>query len=131
MTRKHPSTRRRLDPRRENRRQRLEKKLRAAERDVARGKTRKALRLYRALIAERPDDLGSRNRLGDLLVRVQQLDGALALFLEVAHELLHQGFLRRALALYGKILRHDPSHPEARLEQRRLRARLDLPPVLA
>ena len=131
MTRKQSTTHRRLDPRREQRRRRLEKKLRAAERGVARGKIRRALQIYRALVAERPDDLGSRNRLGDLLVRVHQLDGALTLFVDVARELLRQGFVRRALALYGKILRHDPTHPEARLEQRRLRATLDLPPALA
>ena len=57
MTRKQSTTHRRLDPRREQRRRRLEKKLRAAERGVARGKIRRALQIYRALVAERPDHL--------------------------------------------------------------------------
>lgn len=123
---------RRLDPRRaeEARRQRLERKLRIAERRVAKGRMGKAIRHYRALVRDQPDDLGLLNRLGDLLARGHQLDDALELFLRVAGAFAHQGFIRRARAVYAKILRFDPTHPVARRQRHLLGCDLGLPPEL-
>ena len=74
----------------------------------------KALALYQQLLAEHggtPDvDVALRNRVGDLHLRVGQVDEAIALFEKSADEYALSGFLNNAIALCNKILRHRPGH---------------------
>lgn len=120
---------RRIDPSsaEEKRRRRLELKLRVAERRVAKGRPARAIRCYQAMVREDPGDLGLLNRLGDLLARGHRSDDALELFLKIAGAFSRRGFLRRAMAIYGKILRLDPGHPVARSRRRELGVALGLP----
>jgi tetratricopeptide (TPR) repeat protein len=74
----------------------------------------KALALYQQLLAEHGGsedvDVALRNRVGDLHLRVGQIDEAIALFERSADEYALSGFLNNAIALCNKILRQRPGH---------------------
>ncbi|MCC7053545.1 MAG: tetratricopeptide repeat protein [Gemmatimonadaceae bacterium] len=74
----------------------------------------KALALYQQLLAEHGGtddvDVALRNRVGDLHLRVGQVDEAIALFEKSADEYALSGFLNNAIALCNKILRQRPGH---------------------
>jgi len=74
----------------------------------------KALALYQQLLAEYGGtddvDVALRNRVGDLHLRVGQIDEAIKLFERSADEYALSGFLNNAIALCNKILRHRAGH---------------------
>ena len=74
----------------------------------------KALALYQQLLTEHGGtddvDVALRNRVGDLHLRVGQIDDAIALFEKSADEYALSGFLNNAIALCNKILRQRPGH---------------------
>lgn len=74
----------------------------------------KALALYQQLLDEHGGtddvDVALRNRVGDLHLRVGQVDEAIALFEKSADEYALSGFLNNAIALCNKILRQRPGH---------------------
>ncbi len=74
----------------------------------------KALALYQQLLAEHGGaddvDVALRNRVGDLHLRVGQVDEAIVLFERSADEYALGGFLNNAIALCNKILRQRPGH---------------------
>ena len=74
----------------------------------------KALVLYQQLLAEHGStddvDVALRNRVGDLHLRVGQVDEAITLFERSADEYALSGFLNNAIALCNKILRQRPGH---------------------
>ena len=74
----------------------------------------KALALYQQLLAEHGGtddvDVALRNRVGDLHLRVGQIDEAIVLFERSADEYALSGFLNNAIALCNKILRQRPGH---------------------
>lgn len=103
----------RPSPRRQ-RLERIEARMRTAEQRISRGRLRAGIRDYLAILAEDPDDLRILNRIGDLLVRAQEIDRGVALFLRVARAYAADGFTAKAIAMFKKILRVDPSRREAR-----------------
>jgi tetratricopeptide (TPR) repeat protein len=74
----------------------------------------KALALYQQLLDEHSGsadvDVALRNRVGDLHLRVGQIDDAIGLFEKSADEYALSGFLNNAIALCNKILRQRPGH---------------------
>ncbi len=74
----------------------------------------KALALYQQLLAEHGGsddvDVALRNRVGDLHLRIGQIDDAIALFEKSADEYALSGFLNNAIALCNKILRQRHGH---------------------
>jgi tetratricopeptide (TPR) repeat protein len=74
----------------------------------------KALALYQQLLDEHGAsddvDVALRNRVGDLHLRVGQVDDAILLFEKSADEYALSGFLNNAIALCNKILRQRPGH---------------------
>ncbi len=74
----------------------------------------KALALYQQLLAEHGAsddvDVALRNRVGDLHLRIGQIDEAISLFEKSADEYALSGFLNNAIALCNKILRQRPGH---------------------
>ena len=74
----------------------------------------KALALYQQLLSEHGGtddvDVALRNRVGDLHLRVGQIDDAISLFEKSADEYALSGFLNNAIALCNKILRQRPGH---------------------
>ena len=74
----------------------------------------KALALYQQLLTDHGGttevDVALRNRVGDLHLRVGQIDEAIPLFEKSADEYALSGFLNNAIALCNKILRQRPGH---------------------
>jgi len=81
----------------------------AAEKYVARGKIDSAIKEYRKLIAESPNDAMTLNRLGDLYVRIERIEDAVKLFLQIAQRYTEDGFFVKAIAIFKKIIKLDPT----------------------
>ncbi len=109
------------------RRQRAEDRLHAAERDLARGRLDKAVRQALELAAEQPRDLAQINRIGDLLMRADQITSGLALFERVGRAYAADGFWAKAIAIYKKILRYDPWRADVEAQLAFLYQRSGLP----
>ena len=86
-----------------------EKVMQAAEKLVARGKISQAIKEYRKLLRETPNDANMLNRVGDLYARQDKLDEAVALFQKIAEGYGREGFFVKAIAIYKKIIRLDPT----------------------
>jgi tetratricopeptide (TPR) repeat protein len=80
-----------------------------AEHEVSRGNLLAAIRTYRRLAATSPNNLSLINRLGDLYARTSQTDEAVAYFRELAESYRHQRQFVKAIAIYKKIIKLDPT----------------------
>ncbi len=85
---------------------------RNAEKLVARGRLDAAINEYRKLLAESTNDTTTLNRVGDLYARLNRLDKATTLFKKTADHFISEGFFVKAIAIYKKIIRLDPSQIE-------------------
>jgi len=85
----------------------------AAEKFVARGKIEPAIREYRKLLADHPNDINTLNRIGDLYARIQRFEEAVDFFTQIAEQYTAEGFFVKAIAIYKKILKLDPARMEA------------------
>lgn len=81
----------------------------SAEKLVSRGKIEAAIKEYRKLLAENPNDASTLNRLGDLFARVDRIDEAVRLFSQIADRYTDDGFFVKAIAIYKKIIKLDPT----------------------
>jgi tetratricopeptide (TPR) repeat protein len=86
--------------------------MQAAEKLVARGKISQAIREYRKLLRQNPNDANMLNRVGDLYARQDRVDDAVELFRKIAESYSRDGFFVKAIAIYKKILRLDPTQLE-------------------
>ncbi len=86
-----------------------EKVIRAAERYVSKGKLEAAINEYRKVLAENPTDANTLNRVGDLYARIERYDEAVKLFSQIAEQYTRDGFLVKAIAIYKKIIKLDPT----------------------
>ncbi len=84
----------------------------SAEKYVARGKIEPAIREYRKLLAENPNDINTLNRVGDLYARIQRNDEAIDFFTQIAEQYTAEGFFVKAIAIYKKIIKLDPTRLE-------------------
>ena len=80
-----------------------------AEKLVARGKIEPAIREYERLLDENPNDVNTLNRIGDLWVRIERNDEAAKVFRKIADHYARDGFFLKAIAIFKKINRLDPS----------------------
>ncbi len=83
-----------------------------AEKYVSRGKIEPAIREYRKLLAENPNDINTLNRIGDLYARIQRIDEAVDFFTQIAEQYSTEGFFVKAIAIYKKIIKLDPTRLE-------------------
>ncbi|MCP4202890.1 MAG: tetratricopeptide repeat protein [bacterium] len=83
--------------------------LQAAEKLVSRGRLEAAVKQYRKALAESPEDTGTLNRLGDLHARLNRVDEAVEMFTSAADHFTKEGFFVKAIAIYKKIIRLDPT----------------------
>ncbi len=80
-----------------------------AEKFVSRGKIEPAIREYRKLLAENPNDINTLNRVGDLYAKIQRIDEAVDFFSQIGEQYSAQGFFVKAIAIYKKIIKLDPT----------------------
>ena len=80
-----------------------------AEKLVAKGKIEPAIREYERLLDENPNDVNTLNRIGDLWVRIERNDEAVKVFRRIADHYAKDGFFLKAIAIYKKINKLDPS----------------------
>ncbi|HEX4961684.1 MAG TPA: tetratricopeptide repeat protein [Thermoanaerobaculia bacterium] len=89
-----------------------EQVVQTAEKFVARGKIEPAIREYRKLLADNPNDINTLNRIGDLYARIQRIDEAVDFFTQIAEQYATEGFFVKAIAIYKKIIKLDPTRLE-------------------
>ena len=80
-----------------------------AEKLVAKGKIEPAIREYERLLDDNPNDVNTLNRIGDLWVRINRTDEAVKTFGKIADHYGKDGFFLKAIAIYKKINKLDPS----------------------
>lgn len=80
-----------------------------AEKFVQRGKIEAAIREYKKLLEENPNDINTLNRVGDLYARIQRIDEAIDFFTQIAEQYGREGFFVKAIAIYKKIIKLDPT----------------------
>jgi len=80
-----------------------------AEKLVAKGKIDAAIKEYERLLDDNPNDVNTLNRIGDLWVRINRNDEAVKTFGKIADHYSKDGFFLKAIAIYKKINKLDPS----------------------
>jgi pilus assembly protein FimV len=89
-----------------------EQVVQTAEKYVSRGKIEPAIREYRKLLSDNPNDINTLNRIGDLYARIQRIDEAVDFFTQIAEQYTTEGFFVKAIAIYKKIIKLDPTRLE-------------------
>jgi tetratricopeptide (TPR) repeat protein len=92
-----------------------EETLKRAEKLLRQGRLDGAIAEYVRLVEDQPRDWNTANALGDLHVRANQPDKAVAQYLRVADHFFREGFYPKAAALYKKILKISPDHEVSQL----------------
>ena len=82
---------------------------RSAEKYLAQGKLPAAIKEYKQIVANDPQDFTALNMLGDLYVRTGDQKGAVNCFAHIADHYREQGFTLKAIAMYKKIDRLQPN----------------------
>src|SRR5260370_35459581 len=80
-----------------------------AEKLVAKGKIEPAIKEYERLLEDNPNDVNTLNRIGDLWVRINRNDEAVKVFSKIADHYAKDGFFLKAIAIFKKINKLDPS----------------------
>src|SRR5882672_1510012 len=93
-----------------------EKALKAAEKFSQQGNYSAAITEYQKIIAAEPANYMAINTLGDLFVRAGQNQEAIQHFFAVAEEYRKSGFAVKAIAMYKKINKLDPSYEDVYLK---------------
>jgi len=88
------------------------KVLKAAEKFLSQGKINAAIKEYRQIVDNDADDLTTLNMLGDLYVRANKKEEAIACFQRIAEHYGAQEFNLKAIAMYRKIERLRPRDPQ-------------------
>jgi tetratricopeptide (TPR) repeat protein len=86
-----------------------EQVVKVAEKYVAKGRIDSAIKEYLKVLKENPNDVSTLNRLGDLYARISRIDEAVRLFAQIAAQYTEDGFLVKAIAIYKKIIKLDPT----------------------
>jgi tetratricopeptide (TPR) repeat protein len=87
------------------------KVIKAAEKFLAQGKITAAIKEYRQIIQNDPDDLTTLNMLGDLHARAGEKEEAVQCFQRIAEHFREQEFRLKAIAMYRKIEKLKPRDP--------------------
>jgi len=86
-----------------------DKVIASAEKLVAKGKIEPAIKEYERLLEDNPNDVNTLNRIGDLWVRINRNEEAVKVFGKIADHYSRDGFFLKAIAIYKKINKLDPS----------------------
>ncbi|HZS45755.1 MAG TPA: tetratricopeptide repeat protein [Blastocatellia bacterium] len=82
---------------------------RSAEKFVAQGKTAQAIAEYQKLVAQDPKDLMTINMLGDLYIKAGRVEDAVHNFTRIAEHYRENGYTVKAIAMYKKISKINPT----------------------
>jgi tetratricopeptide (TPR) repeat protein len=99
-----------------------EQSLKRAEKLLRQGRLDAAIAEYGTVVAEFPKDWATANLLGDLFVRAGQIGQASQHYAQVAEHLAREGFTAKAVALYKKIIKLNPTDESALLRSAELAA---------
>ncbi|MCU1350680.1 MAG: Tetratricopeptide repeat protein, partial [Acidobacteria bacterium] len=86
-----------------------DKVIASAEKLVAKGKIEPAIKEYERLLDDNPNDVNTLNRIGDLWVRINRNEEAVKVFSKIADHYSKDGFFLKAIAIFKKINKLDPS----------------------
>jgi len=89
--------------------------LKKAEKLLRQGRLDGAIVEYVRVVEDQPRDWNTANTLGDLFVRANQSDKAIAQYSRIADHFYKEGFYPKAAALYKKILKIVPDHEASQL----------------
>src|ERR1700761_8931333 len=89
------------------------KTLASAEKNVMAGKLQHAIADYEKIVKEDAKDLNVLNTIGDLYARLGKADQATNYYKRVADAFAGSGFTVKAIAMYKKITKLDPSSVES------------------
>jgi tetratricopeptide (TPR) repeat protein len=88
------------------------KVLKAAANFLSQGKISAAIKEYRQIVENDPDDFTALNMLGDLLARAGENEEAISCFARIADHYREQEFTLKAIAMYRKIEKLKPRDPK-------------------
>ncbi|HEV8375970.1 MAG TPA: tetratricopeptide repeat protein [Candidatus Polarisedimenticolia bacterium] len=89
------------------------KVLETADKLVRQGKLEDAIRHYMVLSEDNPRDVNTINRIGDLYVRLRKNKEGIRQFMRIADFYAGDGFHLKAIAMYKKITKLEPTHVDA------------------
>jgi tetratricopeptide (TPR) repeat protein len=89
------------------------KVLETADKLVRQGKLDEAIKHYLVLSEDNPRDVNTINRIGDLYVRLRKNKEGIRQFMRIADFYAGDGFHLKAIAMYKKITKLEPTHVEA------------------
>lgn len=90
--------------------------MRNADKWLAQGNIKGALEEYQKIIDKDPKDSVTLNTMGDLYLRISETEKAISCFTAAAENYEKQGFTKKAIAIYQKILRNKPESIEVCLQ---------------
>jgi tetratricopeptide (TPR) repeat protein len=73
------------------------------------GDSAKAIELLKQIVQDNPRDWNTVNRIGDLYAKLNKLKEANEQYVKVARYFADDGFYLKAIAVWKKVLRNDPS----------------------
>ncbi|HXK12183.1 MAG TPA: tetratricopeptide repeat protein [Vicinamibacteria bacterium] len=98
-----------------------------ADKEEKSGRFDKAIDLLKQIVQENPRDWATINRIGDLYSKLNNLKAANEQYVKVARYYADDGFYLKAIAVWKKVLKNDPSMIEGNKELGDLQARQGLP----
>ena len=87
--------------------------IKTAEKYLRQGKIDAAIAEYQRLVKANPNDVNTINKIGDLYARHGKAREAIVQFTKIAEFYTKDGFFLKAIAIYKKINKLDPSYMEA------------------
>ena len=100
--------------------------LKKAEKLLRQGRLDAAIAEYLRVVEDQPRDWNTANTLGDLYVRANQADKAVAQYARIADHFFQDGFYPKAAALYKKILKIVPDNEPSQLHLADISVKLGL-----
>ncbi|MBI4853705.1 MAG: tetratricopeptide repeat protein [Acidobacteria bacterium] len=82
-----------------------EELIKQAEKFIRQNSLTQAIEIYSDIVKLYPKDLTAINALGDLQVRINNIEAAKEIFSHLAKEYSNQGFYEIAIAIYKKLLK--------------------------
>ena len=90
---------------------------RAAEKLLRQGRLEDAIREYKRLFDDNPQDTGTLNKVGDLYLKNNEVNSAVEMYERAAHRYMESGLPNNAIDLCNKLLRYAPGRTANCLRQ--------------